>query len=229
MGWSEIVMNEFFVDECIAKSGRMESKLSEFPLSILGMSNSKVRHLLNNLAERSANILEVGTYNGSTFCSILDGNQIENSFCIDFYSEVDAAHRSTIGTDSLRILESNISKVDTKSDPVVFDRNCLSFDFSKEIACKIDFLFYDGPHEEAPCVKTLKNIYPILDDNFSLVVDDFSDGVQRGAIFSFLSELNITVNFSRSLPGNERFLDNQDNSGYFNGIGIFSCSKLSAS
>ena len=73
----------------VINSEELNSNLDEFVLDINGMTNYRVKHFLNNLASfEGCRLLEIGSYQGATFCSMLFNNkQIDSAETITNWSE----------------------------------------------------------------------------------------------------------------------------------------------
>ena len=63
-------------------------KLSTDCFKIHGMSGKMTRKFFNNLGTlENIRYLEIGSYKGSTMCSILENNKLEKCTCIDNWSQ----------------------------------------------------------------------------------------------------------------------------------------------
>ena len=71
-------------DEAMAQT----RKINDFILNLSGLSGRKFRSMLNNLIEKyeSPRYLEVGSWHGSTACSVCYQNKVKLT-CIDNWSQ----------------------------------------------------------------------------------------------------------------------------------------------
>ena len=75
------------VKNCLKNTELLSSKLTNEILEMYGMSGYKTRHLYNNLCNNSdIKLLEIGTFKGSTTCSLIYKNNILG-FCVDDFSQ----------------------------------------------------------------------------------------------------------------------------------------------
>jgi len=133
------------------------SKLSKEILGYKGQSSYKIRHYLNNLMEfPDINYLEIGVLYGSTFISSLYKNNLNSAYAIDidFTKEFDAI----------------TTKLDLKFTR--FHQDCFTLDLSK-IKHKINVYLYDGGHTFEFQKAALEYFYPVLDDTFIFLCDDW--------------------------------------------------------
>jgi len=147
----------------ILKAETQQSKLDFKTLNLEGFSSYKIRHFLNNLLEiPNTNYLEVGTFKGSTFAAALYKNNINDAYAIDNFTEFE--EYGEIKKDFLRA---------TKDFKFTFlEEDCFSLDLNK-IKNKINIYLYDGRHLYEDQYKALEYFYPILEDEFIFLVDDF--------------------------------------------------------
>ncbi len=162
------------VREAFAKTEREESKLTEafHPHKLRGMSTFKVRHFLNNVCElEDLKYLEIGTWQGSTLCSALYGNEGE-FYAIDHF--VKDYNRSDDGRLIKDLLFENLNRFDLQDKVSFFDADSFKFDLSN-IEHKINVYFYDGAHNDWAQRDALLYYKPVLADEFIYIVDDWRD------------------------------------------------------
>jgi len=161
----------------------------EGPLGIGGTSSAKNRFLLNNMCSfANCNYLEVGSYQGSTLCSALYKNSIK-ALSIDIkVSEklINNIKHYASSQSIVQIINSDSWRVDLKS-----------------ITEKYNVYFYDGCHEEESHYKSLKYYYPILENTFIFIVDDYCqrrviEGTQRS-----IKDLDCTILYECILPSHD--------------------------
>lgn len=213
------------IETCVERSGNLVSNLTEYVLGINGMSNGKVRHLINNLLSvKESNFLEIGTYHGSTFCAAICNSMIKNAATLDYFTYFDVTNNSNLGRLNREKVIENVEKTPHKCNVSVIDANVYDFDFSS-VSFSVNSFFYDGPHETDNCLSILRKAYDILEKDFLFIVDDFSDQHQSAAIEKFIIEFGINVLHRVDLPGNGNH-NQHDNTNYFNGLFVAACQKL---
>ena len=150
------------------------SKLTGEILNYRGQSSYKIRHYLNNLMELpDINYLEIGTLYGSTFISSLYKNKLNAAYALDL---------------NFTLEFNNITeKLDLKFTK--FEGDCFVFDLSK-INHKINVYLFDGPHSYDDQKAALEYFYPILDDTFIFLCDDWrmDDTTVRKDHYRFVEE-----------------------------------------
>lgn len=168
------------IKKAIADAHKLSSKIDGYVMKELqGLSSPKIRHLLNNLAAQSDSYLEIGCYLGGTLRAALHSNRHLYAVAIDNFS----------------------MKPQTRQN--FFDNtDMLDFTFIEEDAFKVDLLkfknkiklyFYDGDHSFEATQKALEYFYPILQDEFVMVVDDWNMKKIPNAIFTKAKELKLEV------------------------------------
>lgn len=208
------------IDTSVEKSNKAISHIAPEVLSILGMSQYKNRHLMNNLASfKGCNYLEVGLYKGSTFISALSNNleNISSAIGIDDWSEFqDHAIEDETGT-PISVKEQfvdNLNKIIGPNEKVKwFDAN--AFQFEKGELNNINLFFYDGPHSLEEHRRIYHYFDNVLSDIFIAVIDDWGDesgNPKKGTLQAFF-ELKYNILKLVELPSG-----NPD--GYHGGVGI---------
>ncbi len=144
------------------------------------------------------NYLEIGTFQGATFVSALYKNNLNSAYAIDNWSEF-----QTPG---------NLAKIafleNTKDlNFTYFEENCWKLDLSK-IKHKINVYLYDGGHTYQDQYNALTYYYPILDDEFIFMVDDFDpahnwEQVEKGTRDS-IKDLNLKIIYENHLKSNAK-------------------------
>lgn len=135
---------------------------------IKGYSSAKVRRLLNLLVNNVAShYLEIGVHLGSTFIPAIYKSTIPVT-CIDNWSRF-GNYRSEF--------VKNLQNYDLMTDRVqIIEQDCFTVDLDiiEAHGGKVDVYFYDGDHEppKDPQFKAIDYFYPVLADEFILLVDD---------------------------------------------------------
>ena len=198
------------VNQSIENAIAGKSKLTPDILSIDGMSSSRNRHLLNNLADNS-NYLEIGVWHGSTFISALYGN-IVKAYAIDNWSEF--AEGCTKEPFLLNCESFGIK------DYLLIEGDAFKIDLGL-IKDKINVYFYDGNHSWQSTAKALTYFYPVLDDVFIFIVDDFGwAGIPNGALHG-IKECGLKIIDLWDLE----LINGSDKGAWWNGLGIFILKK----
>ena len=158
--------------DSFAKSEREESKLPEdIYRGVRGMSTEKVRHLLNNVCELpDLRYLEIGTWQGSTLCSSLYGNEGVFYAIDNFVKNFDKYE----GVSVKDLLFDNLQRFDLQDKVKFFNEDCFKMDLNN-IEHKINVYFYDGEHSDGSQNKALTYFKPVLDEEFIYIVDDWRD------------------------------------------------------
>jgi hypothetical protein len=146
-----------------------QHKLSDFVRWIPGMSGYKYRYLINNLIETvdDARYLEIGSWKGSTACSAMYGNTCK-VVCVDNWSEF------FLGSHAKADFHTNTESVVTdKIDFQFIENDFRNLDHST--LGKFNVYLFDGPHAEQDQYDGLALMLDVLDDTFTLIVDDWND------------------------------------------------------
>lgn len=165
------------VEQAFQRAEREESKLDERfgPNELRGMSTWKVRHFLNNLCELpDLKYLEIGTWQGSTLCSAMYGNE-GTFYAIDhFVQDFDQWEGQSVE----QLLYSNLEQRGLRDKVTFWNANSWDFD-QNNIKDKINVYFYDGAHNDWAQRRALTDYYHTLADEFIYVVDDYLDSPGR--------------------------------------------------
>jgi len=179
--------------------------------NITGFSSRKFKIFLNKLLSfPDMTYLEIGCWHGSTLCSALYNNKPERVFAIDNFSQF-----FDQGNPKENFI-ANIKKFITCNFKF-FDVDCFSFDLN-HIDHKVNTYFYDGDHKEEDQYKALSYYYPVLEDTFVYICDDFNFMDVRLGTFRAIRDLNLKAEKEWFLPASF----NGDTDNWWNGcyIGI---------
>lgn len=128
-----------------------------------GMSGQSYRSVLNKLAGEGNRYLEIGTWKGSTACSVLDGNEID-VFLVDNWSEFGGPAK-----DALK----NISKfAGGESRITVISNEFRQVKYEHLLDGPVDTYLFDGPHSREDHVNGVRVIDQLQFDTLVFVVDD---------------------------------------------------------
>ncbi len=186
------------INNSISSADLLKSKLNQEILDIPGFSSNRIRHLLNNIMSiDEINYLEIGTFKGSTFASALYQNSLNEAYAIDDWTEF---------RDHGDIKKEFLNNTKDYSF-TFFEEDCFKLDLSK-INKKINIFLYDGNHTYESHYNALKYYYPILDDQFIFIVDDYDsvpnwEQVQLGTQNS-IKDLNLNIIYEKHLKSNGR-------------------------
>jgi len=137
------------------------SKLNGEVSGIQGLTGEKIKYFLNNIANfEDVNYLEIGVANGATLTATLFNNNVKSAYAI----EINPTVKNQILSYKKRL------NIDFK----LFIEDSFKLDLNK-IKDKINVYFYDGDHSYESHYKALEYFYPVLDDEFIFMVDNWLD------------------------------------------------------
>jgi len=159
---------------------------------IWGMSSPDLRHCLNNVNRYGRNYLEIGCHRGSTFVSSLYGHEDKKGWAIDNYAEFCTPEYSPgqDGTHKDELLK-NIN-IYLRCQTQFFLEDSFKFDLNK-ITEPVDVYMYDGDHDEDKQQKALDYYYPVLNDVFLFIVDDWNSQSVRDGTFAGISGNGLSI------------------------------------
>ncbi len=172
------------VKQSFADALELRGKLSDFVLSIDGMSGRKYRYFINNLigSIENARYLEIGSWAGSTLCSALYGNKV-GATAIDNWSQfggpvnhffANVAH--CVSADArLSVLSEDFRKVNYKN------------------LGKFNVYLFDGPHEYKDQYEGLSLALDALTDEFVFIVDDWNWQPVRAGTFDAIRDCGLDI------------------------------------
>jgi len=199
-----------------------KSKITDSILAIPGMSGNKTRHFLNNVVSSIGNrYLEIGVWQGSTFCSALY-KSTTNKYCVavDNWSEFGGPKNEFLANLQKFIDLDNIKVTFVEKDY----RMITSKDLLIEKFGKFAIYLYDGPHHKVDQYDGLKKYIDYLEDDFVFLCDDWNwtKDVEVGTREA-IKDLGVTVHkeWVMKTPNN---IDN-DKPGWWNGYYAAVCSK----
>lgn len=166
------------VTHSILQAEAHNSKLSPEILNMYGQSSPKIRHLLNNIGEfPDINYLEIGLGQGSTFVSSLYKNSFNSAYAVEI--ELQPQFKEMCN----RFQITNYK---------LFQSDCFTLDLSL-FNNKINVYLYDGDHSYGAQYNAIKYYYPILDDTFVLLVDDFDWTDTNKPTYQVIKDLDLKV------------------------------------
>jgi len=209
----------------LKNSLRGDYSIPQYLIKMEGMSGRKFRNLLNNIPkyfDKDIKYLEIGTWTGSTLCSILFKNKnIKKVAIIDNFSQFGGTRK--VLEKNLELIKDNIF-----CDIQIYSQDFRSFDFN---SCKTKFniYFFDGPHEYVDHYDSIRLVYDYLDNEFLFIVDDWNWQIVIDATNKILKELNIKILskieiFTAKNNKSPRII-NRQYSDWHNGYVLLSCKK----
>lgn len=202
------------ISEAIYFSNLEQSNINNEILNLTGMSSPKIRHFLNKLCENlNINYLEVGSFQGSTLCSALFNNKINQAFAFENFSEFNNQQNKTI-------LLQNIEKFKNNTNTILIEDDF--FQYSLNNINNIDIYFYDGVHTINHQYLHFNKIRNSLSDVAIILIDDWFCEISkpREASLKAINDFGFNVHLFCELPKN-----NLDVINYHGGLGIFIVSK----
>ena len=186
------------VKEAIERASRCssnlsdESKSAQMILDMEGYSGNKSRHLFNNLCNfDGCKYMEIGIFKGSTFFSSLYKNS-GIFYGIDNWSKYG---------DQSGHFNKCISELGVESQVSFFNVDSFKFDVDN-FDDKINVYFYDGDHTEESQKNGIVYFEPVFDDQFILIVDDYSAGIReqvKKGTQAAIKEIDYSIKFEKEL------------------------------
>jgi len=207
-------MLERIIPDAIDKAKALDyTDFNEELLELRGFSGKMTRVFLNRLLSNPGlSYLEVGVWGGSTFCSALNNNHPQYAVAVDNFSQT---WEEDFGFDPSKVFFENTRKfIPTPFDFINSD--CFSLDLGL-IKRKINCYLYDGDHYEEDQYKALSYYYPIMEDEFIYIVDDYNWLDVKIGTLRAIRDLNLTIVRDWNLPTKY----NGDYNSWWNGYGIF--------
>ena len=191
--------NTFFsdhIEDCIEKYKSGHSKLNQKAVSMDGMIPPPARNLLNLLADfDGCRYMQIGTWKGACLYSALYGNDIDYAFACDNFSQYSAdPDDRNISIVNFNILL-NLMQPDDDGEAVEFefyDGNCWGMPLSR-IKAPINMYFYDGGHNCGDHFLSLYYLYPVFDDNFIFVCDDWKEEKVKAGTFAAIQQCRYEI------------------------------------
>jgi len=176
------------VDKAFQNAENNISKITDYIISMEGMSGTKTRHFYNNLLNtEDARYLEIGTWKGSSVCSAMCGNKAR-VVCIDNWSE--------FGGPKSEFLV-NFEKFKGENDATFIENDCYKVDVS--LLPKFNIYMYDGAHSNESHYKALTHYYNCLDDLFIFIVDDWNWKPVRDGTIDSIKKLKLNVLYEKAI------------------------------
>ena len=202
----------------------MRGRLREEAYQVNGFSGKKIRLFFNNIMSELPNprYLEVGVFNGASFCAALFKNKL-HAVGIDDWTWIN-------DKDARGKLDENLATFKTEGSLVeIIDSDFRKVDYSS--IGPFNIMYYDGPHSEQDQYDGVAYPLKAMDSEFVLVIDDWNWDHVRRATFKALSDANATIGYSveiRTTLNGDFPLVNGANSEWHTGLLCAAVSKAQA-
>ena len=185
-----------------------------------GFSGKLTRILLNKLLSyQHINYLEIGVWQGSTFCSALHNNYPNYAVAIDNWSQT---WEDEFNVNPLKEFKNNTDKF--VSCPFEFyNSDCFKFDLNN-LKQQFNIYFYDGGHSEKEQYDALRYYYNVLQDKFIYLVDDWNFNEVPAGTYRAINDLGLRV-VSEYTMRTDAVNGHGDFNTYWNGYGCFVLEK----
>ena len=182
-----------FIENAIQKAEAEQSKLTKAAFEAPGFTSPKIRHLLNNLGELpETHYLEIGVHKGATFVATNFKNNPLSSIAVDNWSEF-----AEDGETKKEFMK-HTSELLTPGSYKFYEQD--SFSLTKEeLPHPVNFYLYDGCHSYESHLKALTYLYPMLDDTFLFLVDDWNWPDPKRGTRQAIQDLKLKTLFEREL------------------------------
>ena len=211
-----------YVDRCLDAIDKGMKKESNFNHNIEGLTSDTVRHFLNNICSyEDTKYLEVGVYNGSTFCAAIQNNDI-TAYAADHWQDKNIKPvREDIewsGQEgSIETFIENVKANWTDDSSIAILNGDIRTATEENLDKKVNTIFYDADHDFDVQKSCLNHILEYTENEFILIVDDANfSGVVESAN-QFISENDLEILYERIILTDEI----EDASSWWNGIAIF--------
>lgn len=195
----ETILHEHIL-QCLDNVEKDIHNLSADCFKLDGMSGKMTRKFFNNLGTlEDTRYLEVGSYKGSTMCSILSNNKLNKCTCIDNWSQFNGPKEECI---------SNFNKFKGDNQVIVHEMHCFhNTRFGPSVTGqpkphelgKYNIYFYDGHHTEDSQYMGLYHYLPAMDDIFIFICDDWNWEKVRKGTYRAIEEAKLEILYKKEL------------------------------
>jgi len=211
------------IEESLYFGEKEVSKLTIDIMDIKGLTSRKVKSFLNNLCGREdSSYLEIGTYQGATFCSAVYGNNI-NATAIDDWKDAELLPanfslwtRQEVAKPRKNpkdVFYDNLQKCGDLSNYEIINKNYLDLDF-RSLKNKSNIIFYDGDHTYADQYNIMSKLKHATKHCFILVIDDWN--WEKRGILKGIQDFKYKCEYKKEI-----FTKGEDSQNFWNGLGIF--------
>jgi hypothetical protein len=177
----------------IERAERRTSKLDRAAFEARGFTSPKVRHLLNNLGGLDGlHYLEVGVHRGATFVATNYRNRLASATAVDNWSEF-----AEDGSVKAEFLHHTSTLLEPGSYQFI-EQDCFGVR-GEQLPAPVNFYLYDGEHSHDSQRRALTHFYPMLDDVFLFLVDDYTWDSARTGTEDAIAELGLTRLYEQEL------------------------------
>ena len=215
-----------YIQRCLDSIDKATKNESKFNHDIEGLSSNTVRHFLNNICSYDdTKYLEVGVYNGSTFCAAIQGNDV-TAYAADHWNDKNIRPvrddiEWTGQEGSIDTFIENVKTTWTDNSNIAILNGDIRVSTEENLDKKVNTIFYDADHDGSVQKSCLNHILNYTEDEFILIVDDanFKDVVESAK--EFVSENKLDILYERIILTDEL----EDSNSWWNGIVIFVLKK----
>lgn len=216
------------VNGALAKAMQNESKATQLRRGFGGYS---FQHFMNNLGSiPGVRYLEVGTYNGTSLFSFLEGNlqSLGRAVAVDSWEQGNVPYYLGSLRDIRDSVMEAIQEHGLNLKLTVIEKNCWDVTASEVINAlggKAHIYFYDAGHSALDHYIAIPHFLSAVEDTFVLIVDDWSWSRVRRGTYSALQSLPIEIVARLNVDTILSFPE--FNSQWHNGVGVFVLRKIS--
>lgn len=193
------ILKEHIV-KCFDNVEKNIHNVSDECFNVDGMSGKMTRKFFNNLGTlEDVRYLEVGSYKGSTMCSILSNNSLNKCTCIDNWSQFNGPKEECI---------SNFNTFKGDNEVIIHEMHCFhNSKFGPNTTGqpkpadlgKYNIYFYDGHHTEDAQYMGLYHYLPAMDDTFIFICDDWNWEKVRKGTYRAIDEAQLEVLYKKEM------------------------------
>ena len=215
-----------YINRCLESIDAAIKNESKYSHKIEGLSSDTVRHFLNNIcSHEDVKYLEVGVYNGSTFCAAIQGNDI-TAYAADHWQDKNIKPvrddiEWTGQEGSIDIFIDNVKSNWTDNSNVAILNGDIRTATRENLDQKVNTIFYDADHDGAVQKSCLNHILKYTEDEFILIIDDANFKYVVESAKEFVSENKLEILYERIILTDEL----EDSNSWWNGVVIFVLKK----
>jgi predicted O-methyltransferase YrrM len=222
------------IQSCFRDAHANRSKISDEVKALPGMSGTKTRHFYNNLGSlRGVRYLEVGTWAGSSFISMLYKNTdtIKHAVVIDNWSEFGGPKEDFYKNAKAIIGEDG----ELPKNVTVIEHDCYTLTDDVKGAKKIkdiDIYLFDGPHTYEEHKNGVIKFWNKLRDRFILIVDDWNWSSVRNGTYDGIKQMGGRIVYQEEVfhqtegKGEGHSAMSTAKTEFWNGISVFVIEKI---
>ena len=215
-----------YINRCLESIDAAIKNESKYSHEIEGLSSDTVRHFLNNIcSHEDVKYLEVGVYNGCTFCAAIQGNDI-TAYAADHWQDKNIKPvrddiEWTGQEGSIDTFIDNVKSNWTDNSNVAILNGDIRTATRENLDQKVNTIFYDADHDGAVQKSCLNHILKYTEDEFILIIDDANFKYVVESAKEFVSENKLEILYERIILTDEL----EDSNSWWNGVVIFVLKK----